>query len=61
MFLKMKITSLQSNFLWKSARRNMSTQKKENIFMNYKDFTDFSLYERKEKMKHFINSDTNHM
>lgn len=57
----MKIIPLQSNFLSKSARQNMSTQKKKKVFMNYKDFTDSRVFiGRKKKMGNFINSDTNH-
>lgn len=53
MCLKMKIIPLQSNFLWKSARQSMSTQKKETIFMNYKDFTDSRVFMRGKKNETF--------
>lgn len=45
----MKIIPLQSNFLSKSARQNMSTQKKKKVFMNYKDFTDSRVFMRRKK------------
>lgn len=45
----MKIIPLQSNLLSKSARQNMSTQKKKKVSMNYKDFTDSRVFMRRKK------------